>query len=254
MVEQDKESFELINSKLEEVNKLIAPYKLAYIDPRECELLERNAHYMEKGMLEQLASNIKEDGFLSQLPFALKKDDGKFRILSGNHRVKASIKANQKYILILYVENIPKDKQIAYQLSHNSLVGKDDMAMLKEIFQEIESLKYKEYTGLNDLKFIDYEKINIPSINEDDIELYEMKFIFTKAKAFQLDAVIKALNEMEAQENTRFILGDFKEFIRMLTELKKSCKIKSNSVAFIKMLSICEDYLKEKEAETETKK
>lgn len=72
-----KEKHELVNEKLIELNKLIAPYQLAYVSPKDdCELLAKNAHYQDKDVFDKLKANIKEDGFLSQLPFALKVEMG----------------------------------------------------------------------------------------------------------------------------------------------------------------------------------
>ena len=45
---QEVKDVHLIQEKLGDVNKLIAPYKLAYVSPiDDCVPLEKNAHYME---------------------------------------------------------------------------------------------------------------------------------------------------------------------------------------------------------------
>lgn len=73
-----------INNKLAEINVLIKPYQLAYVSPTEdCVPLERNAHYMEKEVFDRLTANIEKDGFLSQLPFAMKRGDGFYRAITG---------------------------------------------------------------------------------------------------------------------------------------------------------------------------
>ena len=180
----NQKNIELIREKLGDVNELIKPYQLAYVNPiDDCVPLERNAHYMEKQILDRLTANIAEDGFLSQLPFGMKRGDGKFLILSGNHRLKAAIKAKLDYILILYIDEVDKDRQIAYTLSHNALVGKDDIQMLKDIYNEISSIEAREFSGLNGIKFIDVEKLQTASINDGDIELTEMKFLFVESKS-----------------------------------------------------------------------
>lgn len=234
-----------IRSRLDEVNKLIAPYKLAYVSPvHDCVPLEKNAHYMDKDTLDKLVSNVEEDGFLSQLPFGMqKKEDGKYLILSGNHRLKASIKAKLPYILILYVDELPKDKQIAYQLSHNSLVGKDDMKMLKEIYDEMASIEAREFSGLNGIDFIDIDQVKTPQINDDDIELTEMKFLFVQSRNNDVKKVLDVLSKQKIDENTSLVLGDFEIFIQMLTEIEKKFDIKSMTVAFSKMIDLCAEYL-----------
>lgn len=236
-----------IRTKLDDINQLIEPYKLAYVSPtEECEFLEKNAHYMDKEMLDRLTANVSHDGFLSQLPFAMKrKADGKFLILSGNHRLKASIKAGLKHILILFIEEVDKSTQIAYQLSHNALVGKDDMRMLREIYRELETVEAMEFSGLNGLNFLDFEKINAPTINDGDIELTEMKFLFVESRAAEIREVLAALEKLRIEENCALVVGDFEPYIEVMTEVKKAFGVKSVSVAFNKMVEICRERLAE---------
>lgn len=246
----------VIREKLNDINELIAPYKLAYVSPTEdCVPLEKNAHFMDKNILDRLTANIAEDGFLSQLPFGMKRnEDGKYLILSGNHRLKASIKANLEYILILYIDEVDKDTQLAYQLSHNALVGKDDVQMLKEIFSEMNDISKKEFSGLNDMKFVDVSKINLPSINDGDIELTEMKFQFIESRSNNIKEVLSILEDMELDEHSTIIVGSFESYIKTMQAVKERFDIKSKSVAFSKMIDICSAYieaLKEQDAETQ---
>ena len=239
---------ESIRGKLADLNGLIKPYQLAYVNPvRDCVFLDRNAHFMEKAMLDKLVANVAEDGFLSQLPFGMKQDDGRFLILSGNHRLKASIKAKLDYILILYVDQLPKDKQIAYQLSHNALVGKDDVKMLKDIYSEIESLEGKQFSGLNGIEFIDVDGIKVNQINDADIELTEIKFLFVESRKNEVKSVLEALEKQKMDDNTSIVIGSFEEFIRVMTEVKARYQIKSNTVAFSRMVDICLKHLEEVE-------
>lgn len=240
-----------INEKLSEINKLIAPYQLAYVSPTaDCIPLEKNAHYMDKEILDRLTENVERDGFLSQLPFAMKRSDGKFLILSGNHRLKASIKAKLNFILILYIEETDKDTQLSYQLSHNALVGKDDLKMLQEIYSEISTIEAKEFSGINDLDFKDLKEINSVSINDADIELTEMKLLFVESAKNEVRTILSILEEQKINENTYIVVGSFEEYIKVLTEVKKKYGIKSISIAFGKMIEICKKEL-EKEEKTE---
>lgn len=245
---QEIKDIRIIQEKLDEINKLIAPYKLAYVSPsNDCIPLERNCHYMDKDTLDRLTANIAEDGFLSQLPFGMKRSDKKFLILSGNHRLKASIKAKLEYILILYINEIDKDKQIAYQLSHNALVGKDDMQMLKDIYAEMHSIEAREFSGLNGIQFVDVSKIPSVSINDGDIELTEMKFLFAESRSNNVKRVLAELEGQKLSENCSIIIGSYEEFIKVVTEVKKKYNIKSNTVAFACMIDICKEHLNGKE-------
>lgn len=247
----------LIRKKPNDVNALIRPYQLAYVSPtQDCIPLERNAHYMDKNVLDRLTANVAEDGFLSQLPFGMKRnEDGKYLILSGNHRLKASIKAKLEYILILYIDEVDKDTQLAYQLSHNALIGKDDRQMLQEIYSQIQSIKKKEFSGLNGLNFVDVTRIPTPSIGDGDIVLTEMKFQFIESRSNSIKNVLKALEDLEIDENTSIVVGSFEAYIKVMQEIKKVYDIKSRSVAFSKMVDICEAYLeKVKEMQEENEK
>lgn len=243
----------LIHEKLDEVNKLIDPYKLAYVSPIEdCVPLEKNAHFMDKNIMDRLTANVSEDGFLSQLPFGMKRNsDGKYLILSGNHRLKAAIKAKLEYILILYIDEVDKDTQIAYQLSHNALVGKDDVRILKEIYSEIQSIEKKEFTGYNDLNFTDVSKISVPCINDRDLDLTLMKFYFIESKCNNVRNVLSALEKLDLDENSHIIVGSFEAFIKVMQEVKELYGVKSRSVAFSKMIDICEEHVIEKQKEQE---
>lgn len=245
------EKVEQIRAKLADLNALIKPYQLAYVHVlNDCVPLEKNAHYMSKEIQDRLTENIKQDGFLSQLPFCMKrKEDGKFLFLSGNHRLKSAIKAGLEYILVLYVDEISKDRQIGYTLSHNALVGKDDLQMLKEIYNEIQSIESREFTGLNGLKFIDIEKVPTTSINDGDIELTEMKFLFIESRKHDVEGVLKELEKHNLTETSALIYGSFEEYIKVATAIKKAYDIKSNTVAFSKMVEICKEHLAQKAEE-----
>jgi len=242
----DETKVNSIRTQLESHNELITPYKLAYVNPVEdCVLLQKNARYMDKAVLDKLVSNIAEDGFLSQLPFSMKRtEDSKYLILSGNHRIKAAIKAKLEYVLIMYIDEVSKDRQIAYQLSHNSLVGKDDVQMLKDIFEEIKSIENKKYSGINDLHFIDIEKLNITTITDADIELTEMKFLFIESRAKDVQKILAILEKQKIDSNTALVVGKFEEFVKTMTAVKKVYNIKSNTVAFSKMIDICNEVVK----------
>jgi len=234
-----------IREKLTDINILIAPYKLAYVSPTgDCLSLQKNAHFMDKGTLDKLVDNVSNDGFLSQLPFGMKQNaDGKYLILSGNHRLKASIKAHLEYILILYIDEVDKDTQLAYQLSHNALVGKDDVQMLQDIYAEMKTIESKEFSGLNGLQFVDIEKLQIASIGDADIELTEMKFLFIENKTNDVKRVLAELESQKLGENCNIVVGSFEEFIKTMTEVKKAYNIKSNTVAFGRMIDICNEQL-----------
>jgi uncharacterized ParB-like nuclease family protein len=86
------------------------------------QLLEKNANVMEYAVLERLSENIKHDGILKQLPVVQKLPNGKYEVISGNHRVKAAKEAGLDKIYCLACEvTLPDDEKLRLQISHNTI-------------------------------------------------------------------------------------------------------------------------------------
>ena len=103
--------------------------KIIEIDPRELKLLKMNARFMRHEEFQRLVANIKRDGQLTSAPFAcLDPADGKYEVLSGNHRVQAAISAGLETIpCIITDDEMSEEQRIAIQLSHNA--GLDDKTL-----------------------------------------------------------------------------------------------------------------------------
>ena len=102
----------------------------------------------------------------------------------------------------------------------------------------------------NDLVFPDFGNYNFPAINEKDIVLHEIKFMFTNIRADQVKRLLEVLESQKVDlKNTGIINIEFREFIKTLTALKKVEKIKSNTVAFLRMIEIAEEYIEKKDLE-----
>lgn len=115
----------------------------------ELKLLEKNAHYMDPDEFTRLVNNIKNDGVLTSLPVVYRG-----MVLSGNHRTQAAIKAGlEEADVIEIVSELSEDEQKAIQLSHNAIKGKDDSNILRELYDSINSLDLKLYSGLTDDDF-----------------------------------------------------------------------------------------------------
>lgn len=245
---QDKEE---INLKLQEINQFIAPYKLAWVDPvKDCELLSVNARYMTPDQMNRLVANVKKDGFLSQLPFGVKVEE-KYRIISGNHRVTASIKANLPAILILYVEDIDSERELAIQLSHNSITGQDDLGILKTLYLQIKELDWKAYSGIDEQSLLNYQIPELIPISESDIQLNEIRLFYADFDLKRIDSTLESLEKKLIDEKRdRVVLGEFEKFVEVMTEIKRRFNVKNHSVAFIKMIEICEDWIQTNDNES----
>ncbi|EMJ45863.1 ParB N-terminal domain-containing protein [Leptospira santarosai] len=202
---------------------------------------------MTPDQMNRLVENVKKDGFLSQLPFGVKIEE-KFKVISGNHRVTASIKAKLEAILILYIEDIDSERELAIQLSHNSIAGQDDLGILKSLYLQIKELDWKAYSGIDEQSLLNYQIPELVPISESDIKLNEVRLFYGDLDLKQIDQTLELLEKKLIDEKRdRVVLGDFERFVEVMTEVKRRLNVKNHSVAFLKMIEICEEWIETNE-------
>lgn len=206
-----------------------------------------NANEMTGEDFAQLCDNIGKSG-LSSVPSCYKKENGRFVMISGHHRLRACKKLHYKTIGILYCleSELSKDEIIAIQLSHNSLHGHDNTSILKKLFEQIQSVDFKQFAHVN----VD----EIPPVSTDGISVFALKenFVFTVVlypDSFDsLDELFGDIRE-QASKSDALILANEKENERLLlklqTEIGKQYDIKSPSISFAKLLELASERLKE---------
>lgn len=163
------------------------------IDPRKLKLLELNARFMRHEVFYRLVENIKNDGDLTSAPFVapwkyytaedeLQRDaDGQviYEVLSGNHRVMAAAEAGLAEIDVKATnEPLTPDQRRAIQLSHNELVGEDDPATLKMIYQQIDDIAWRMYSGLDDKKLQLLAEVKPGNLAEANLSFQTVSMVF----------------------------------------------------------------------------
>lgn len=214
-------------------------WKVKEVDVKDIVPTKVNANSMSKAKFEQLKSNIKKSGLSSSIA-CYKNQDGKYILISGNHRFRACVELGYTKLNILWTEeeNLSNDEIIALQLSHNSITGSDDKNILKRLFNEISSLEFKEFASISvdDMEIEDLFTGSIVPVQEHyrvslilyskDIEALQELLQITKDEVNTSDLVIVADGDSESY------------FIEKMTDIKKTFEIKSSSIAFSKLLDI----------------
>jgi hypothetical protein len=120
---------------------------------------------MRHEQFQRLVANIREDGHLTSTPLVWHDaDSGRRIVLSGNHPTKAAIEAGLSTIFWLEVTDpLPRQKQIALQLSHNAITGEDDPATVKALYEELEDVSMRLYSGLDDKTLDLLDEVSVPS-------------------------------------------------------------------------------------------
>ncbi len=221
-------------------------WKYAKVDISLIDEAEMNANEMTGEDFATLCDNIGKSG-LSSVPCCYKKDNGRFVMISGHHRLRACKKLHYKTLGILYCEEseLSQDEIIAIQLSHNSLHGQDNTSILKKLFEQIKSVDFKKFAHVN----ID----EIAPVSTDGISIYAMKenFVFSiilYPDSFQnLDELYGDIRE-QAKKSDALILADQTNeelLMKLQSEIGKQYDIKSPAIAFAKLLELANGRLTE---------
>lgn len=221
--------------------------KIIKVDPRELKLLEVNARFMKADEYQRLVANVKRDGCLTQLPFCCLDDDWNWVVLSGNHRVKASIDAGLKEINVQVTEDkLTKDEKIAIQLSHNSISGQDDMGILKQLYESIDDITFKEYSGLDDetLKILQDIKTDSMSANGLNYQIINIAFLPNEIKDIQ--KILKDVKKEIGNNHTLTLrMAEYDKYLDTINDVGKAKLIKNTAVCFMGMLSIVNKHMEE---------
>lgn len=206
-----------------------------------------NARTMPPETLERLAENIKKEGRLESLPFCVKRDNGKFELMSGHHRTRA---ARMAEIDIMYVladtRNLSRSQVVAKQLAHNSITGSDDKELLKTLYSEIQSVDdlLESYIRSEDLEL---EKKNKPLDLTDislDLPWRTMTFVFLTEGMERFDDICETIpNNCDTLGVVSMEL--FERFRQAIEDLGKVEDIKLCGAVLNRMIEITEQYIKE---------
>lgn len=221
--------------------------KVIKVNPREIKLLEVNARFMTADEFQKLVENVKRDGCLTQLPFCVYNDNWELEVLSGNHRVQAAIEAGLEEIDVQVTEEeLTKDQRVAIQLSHNAISGKDDMAILKQLYESIDDVNYKAYSGLDDetLKILD--NISTQSMSYSGLQYQVLSIMFLPS---EIEDIKKAMSEImkEVRKNEALMvrMAEYDKYLDTLNEVSKGTRIKNTAVGFMAMLEIVKNHMEE---------
>lgn len=221
--------------------------KIIKVNPRDIKLLEVNARFMNANEFQRLVENVKRDGCLTQLPFCVYNDNWDLEVLSGNHRVQAAIEAGLEEIEVQVTEEkLTKDQRIGIQLSHNAISGKDDMEILKQLYESIDDVNMKAYSGLDDetLKILD--NITTQSMSYSGLKYQILNIMFLPSEIEEIKSVMKeVMKEVRNNDALMVRMSEYDKYLDTLNEVSKGSRIKNTAVGFIAMLEIVKNHMEE---------
>ncbi|MCE5280324.1 MAG: ParB N-terminal domain-containing protein [Planctomycetaceae bacterium] len=220
--------------------------RVAMVPIAACDLLEKNARFMRVEQYKRLVENIRRDGCLTSVPFAIRRGE-RYAILSGNHRVKAAHEAGLAEIMVLYTDReLTRAQQVAIQLSHNAIAGQDDLAILRELYDEINDVALMEYSGLDDVVL---DRLNPPSLDplsEKGLEYRIVSIAFLPEEVERAERLFAKVLEQATGDVTwinRY--ADYDRMLDALTAAKEQAGIKNTATAFGLLLDLADKHLQD---------
>ncbi|MBN2570297.1 MAG: ParB N-terminal domain-containing protein [Deltaproteobacteria bacterium] len=235
------------NKSLKKISKILfgASAWLEIVNPKDLVLLKENARYFKKETFQNLVENIKEDNRLSSMPLCC-IEDSRYLVLSGNHRVKAAIEADIKLIIVMVLSgDLSKSEKIATQLSHNALVGLDDMTLLKSLWDQVDDLNQKIYAGLSSETVKEIENINFVNFSTPPLYTKNLIFAFTETEKEYIDSVLDELRLAGSGDVMLSPMEQYQDFFDLIQKAKKTKNIKNASLALLKLCELAGEKLEE---------
>ena len=236
--------FQTENETLSRISKALYGdgLTLAVMDPKDISLVKKNARILKKDVFQQLTANISRDRRLSSVPLCHRLSGGRVEVLSGNHRVQASVEAGISSILVMIIEeDLTRSQAVAIQLSHNALVGEDAPALLAELWAEIEDIAAKTYAGLSSDVVERLDKIDLTSFTTPQVSTRTMTFAFVESEAERFNAVLDELEGLPAKEIWLADVKQFDRFFDLLEATKKTFDVRNTSLAMLKLMDLAEE-------------
>lgn len=221
--------------------------RLVRRDPRLLTRLPVNAHYQTKEEFDRLVENIKEDGCLTSVPLvygAGEYEEGRELVLSGNHRCDAAVEAGLDEIDVILIDDAQsKDQLIARQLSHNAITGKDDPATLQQLYDQIEDVDWRAYSGLDDAQLSLLAEVSPEGLSEANLDFATVSLIFLPA---ELEAAREAFTQARVGQNSWLAArADYEQTLDTLASTHAAHKVGNVATALHAILAIVENHLDE---------
>ena len=177
---------------------------------------EINPQQMKESEFKRLVNSIKKDGILTSSVLVQDLENGKYRCISGHHRIKAGIKAGIKAVSCFVLSDLNESTRIRLQLQHNDIHGEPDELLVEELRKSLLE---------EDLKLVAKGIENI--IKEDEQIEYEeplYSYVHVCLMPESEKEFTQLLNDLSNEETQKYILEkeEYKLLQKCLTMAFKS--------------------------------
>lgn len=236
---------EKVREAVEELNRRLCgrlPYRFEAVAPKDIRLQEKNARYMTNEMFMNLVENIKRDGNMTSLPLCVREPDGGLRVISGNHRVQAAVKADVDMVIVLVlIAELTREEEVAIQLSHNAIAGKDDPVVLRELWDEIQDISLKIYAGLDTETIKQLEAMQFDSIAEARLDFKTITLLFLPEEEEVLRELLSKADEAFSGDSVYLLSKThYAKVFDGIIKAKEGYNIVNNPTALLKLIELAD--------------
>lgn len=230
--------------------KLQVATRIARMDPRDLVLLEVNARFMRHEQFTRLVDNVKRDGALTSVPLAARmagEGEARYEVLSGNHRTRAAIEAGLHAIDVMLIDEVLPDAQRkALQLAHNAIAGEDDPATLQALYESIDDIDWREYSGLDDKQLNLLADVKIGSLSEANLEFQSLNITFLPEELDRVKEVFEEARRLStADERWIARYSQHERLLTAMSDASKSYDVTNTATSLDLILDVFERHLGE---------
>jgi hypothetical protein len=215
---------------------------------RELKPLDKNPHFLPAAKYNALVANLRRDKVLTSSPLIYRDV-----ILSGNHRVRAALEAGiNEGVCCEILTELTEERQIAIQLSHNSLVGDDDPSGLRELYEAL-PLDEKLYSGLTDDIFKD-EPVDIASLGAVAPQYEEVTLLFLPEEREAFMELVQRVEKGAKVKPLRLVaqLSTFDELFEAIVGVKQQLNVHNTAMALKLVAKLAVERLEQLETDAAT--
>lgn len=211
----------------------------------EVKLLDVNARYMKHSTFELLVDNLRRDGQLTSAPLAWWNGD-QYEVLSGNHRVAAGLKAGIEDANFLTIDQpLSESERISIQLSHNAIEGQDDPAILRELYDAIESVDLRAYAALDDETLDLLQDVKPITISEAGLQFLNLAMVFLPDEIAEAERAMDEAREVIRANDVTWLnsWSLYDEFLDSLDTAQGALGVRNTAVALMAIIRVFRSHL-----------
>lgn len=218
-------------------------FEIKRVELSQLKLIDKNARFMTQAKFNQLVDNIRRDGDLTTVPFCYEYKEGKYEVISGNHRVQAAQMAGLTTIRIMSTKVLSNDERRAIQISHNSLTGQDDLEILRELVNEIQDAALREYAAIDESDFESLSNVSYDIVQPSN-DIVSMNLTFFDSDMEDIKQLCQEIEDSGKIEDTVLMPKEkLEDFLRISAEIQKKYSIKAIGLTVAKMAELAREQL-----------